>query len=332
MKQTIWYGGADVRLCDVPISPLGPRDVRVRVVACGVCGTDVHTIEGAFPLYAPPKPLGHETAGVVMEVGSAVHAVRPGDPVALDTSVPCGACFYCREGQPFFCPQRTSYVGGFAEQIVVPDEIVYPLPPSVPIELGVFAEPLSCALHALQNSSLRPGETAAIIGGGTIGQLLVQLARQMGAALVVLSDPEPQRRNMAVSCGADVAVDPLTDDLGERVRSLTNGRGVEVAFEAVGRAETVAAAVSLPRRRGTVMLVGVAAPTAEVVLRPYDIYERELTIRGSFIRSFTYARALALLPRLTLQPLVTHRFGLDAVPAAIRNVQQRRGVKTLVVP
>jgi 2-desacetyl-2-hydroxyethyl bacteriochlorophyllide A dehydrogenase len=328
----MWYGGHDLRLEERETPALGPDDVLIEVVACGVCGTDVHTLEDHFPVYKPPKPLGHETAGIVRAVGTNVADVRPGDAVALDTSVPCGTCFYCREGQPFLCLRRSSYTAGFADLQVVPAAVAYRLPPGVPVELGIFAEPLSCCLHALERSGMRPGERAAIVGGGAIGQILASLVRAAGASLVVVSDPEPGRREMAVARGADRAVDPLAEDLEAEVKGLTDGLGVDVAFEVVGRAETVRDCLRLPRRGGTVVLVGVAPPMAEVVMRPYEIYERELTIRGSFIRSNTFQRAVSLLGRLDLAPLISHRFALPQVAAAIANVRERRGMKTLVHP
>ncbi len=332
MRATIWYGGEDLRLEEREVPPLGPHDILVDVVACGVCGTDVHTLENAFAVYKPPKALGHETAGIVRDIGSDVTTVRPGDAVALDTSVPCGVCQFCREGRPFLCPRRISYTGGFADVQVAPEAIAYRLPPGIPVELGVFAEPLSCCLHALELSGMRAGQSAAIVGGGAVGQIMAALVRGTGASLVIVSDPEEQRRATALARGADRAVDPLHEDVLEVVQELTDGLGVDVAFEIVGRADTVRECLRLPRRGGTAMLVGVAPPEAELTIRPYEIYERELTIRGSFIRSNTFQRAVNLMGRLDLGPLITHRFPLTDVAAAIANVRDRRGLKTLVQP
>ncbi len=332
MRATIWYGGHDLRLEERAVPALGTQDVLVEVVACGVCGTDVHTLENHFPVYAPPKALGHETAGIVREVGAGVTTLRPGDAVALDTSVPCGACFYCREGQPFLCLQRVSYTGGFADLQVAPAAIAYRLPAGVPVEVGVFAEPLSCCLHALERSGMRAGERVAIVGGGAVGQVLTSLVHAAGASLLIVSDPEQQRRRTALERGADLAVNPLSEDLEAVVKEATDNLGVDVAFEVVGRAETLRDCLRLPRRGGTVVLVGVAPPTAELTIRPYEIYERELTIRGSFIRSNTFQRAVQLLGRLDLAPLISHRFALPQVAEAIANVRERRGLKTLVHP
>ncbi|GAC1428119.1 MAG: zinc-dependent alcohol dehydrogenase family protein [Chloroflexota bacterium] len=332
MRVAMWHGGHDLRLEEQEVPTPGPGDVLVEVVACGVCGTDVHTLEDHFPLYKPPKPLGHETAGLVRALGAGVESLRPGDAVALDTSVPCGACFYCREGQSFLCLARVSYTGGFADFQLVPAAVAYRLPPGIPVELGIFAEPLSCCLHALDRSGLRAGDRAAIVGGGAVGQILASLVRGAGASLLVVSDPEPARRTTAIARGADRAVDPAVEALEAVVKGLTGGLGVDVAFEVVGRPETVAACLRLPRRGGTVMLVGVSPPTAELTVHPYEIYERELTIRGSFIRSNTFQRAVSLLGRLDLPPLISHRFPLLAVDTAIANVRERRGLKTIVHP
>src|SRR5918911_810520 len=142
----VWHGQGDLRLEQRALPSLGPADVLVQVVACGVCATDLHLLDGSIALYQPPKILGHEVGGVVCAVGDAVTHVGVGDAVALDTSVPCNTCFHCREARPFMCPNRVSVSAGFSEVNVVPASVVYRLPTGIAPAVGALAEPLSCAI------------------------------------------------------------------------------------------------------------------------------------------------------------------------------------------
>lgn len=332
MTCAVWRGVGDLRVerREVP-RPQG-RNVLVKVEACGVCGTDLHLLDGSIALYQPPRVLGHESSGIVVAVGPEVRSVGVGAAVTIDPNLPCGACFYCREAQPYMCTDRTSTIGGFAEYQLVPEQTVYPLPPSLPTLHGALAEPLSACLHALELAGPRVGGTVAVVGGGTIGLLLVQLARRSGAVLVAVSEPDPIRRELAVRLGADLAIDPTAEDPRERLLAATQGVGVDCAFEAVGAAATAQTAIALPRRGGTVVLVGVAPTSAEITLRPYDLFERELTLRASFIRTYEFRRAVALLPILELEPLIGERFPLPRILDAFAAAGSRRGVKTLVTP
>lgn len=331
-RVVVWHGPNDLRLEERALPELGPHEVLVEVAGCGLCATDVHLVEGLIPFYKPPRVLGHETSGTVRAVGPEVGTVRPGQAVALDTSTGCGTCFYCREGKPMSCPLRAGYGMGWADYQVVPEQIVYPLPDGVALELGAFAEPLSCALHAVEQSGLRLGESVAIIGAGAIGLLTLQVARLSGPNELIVSDPEPARRELALRMGATRVVDPTREDLTEVTREVTGGLGPDRVFEAVGAGPTIEAAVALPRRGGMVVVIGVAPTAAEVRLRPYELFEREITIHFSFVRTFEFRRAVALLPRLDLAPLLTHRFPLDRTAEAIRAASTRAGLKVQVQP
>jgi 2-desacetyl-2-hydroxyethyl bacteriochlorophyllide A dehydrogenase len=328
----VWYGKGDLRLERRQVPALGPRDVLLDVALCGVCGTDVHMVDGEYPLAKPPRVIGHEFSGTVRDVGSAVTAVQAGDRVAVDPSVSCGACFYCRQGLPLMCEHRVATHGGMGEVAVLPDRTMFPLPKDVSLQAAALAEPLSCCLHTINQSGIKPGDRVAIVGGGTIGLLLLQLARRAGATRALVSEPTPSKRDVALRLGADVAVDPLNEDLQAAAREMSGGRGVDVALEAVGARQTVIDALALPRRGGTVVLMGVASPTTEVPLRPFDIFERELTIKGAYIREFEFQRAVELLHTLELEALITDRFPLSRAVEALGNVKSGRGIKTVVEP
>jgi L-iditol 2-dehydrogenase len=328
----VWYGGSELRVEQRPVPPLGPTEALVEIALCGICGTDVHILDGEFPMYAPPRVLGHEFSGTVREVGSLVTAVKSGDRVVADPSVGCGACFFCRERLPYMCPNRQSFHGGFSEYTVAPQSALYPIPESVSLRAAALTEPLSCGLHAVMSAGVQPGDTVGIVGAGIIGLLLLQLVRRVGAARVLVSDLSPHRREIALRLGASEAVDPAVEDVVATAREITAGRGVDVAFEAVGSVPTVRDCLALPRRGGTAMVVGVAPPSAEVSIRPYDLFERELTIKGSFIRTYEFRRTVELLPSLELESLITDEFPLVDVADAIAHVRRREGIKTALRP
>ncbi len=326
----VWYGVNDLRVERRSLGALGPREVLVEIALCGVCGTDVHILDGEFPMYNAPRVLGHEYSGVVRALGSDVTRVAVGDPVAVDPSLACGTCFFCLESLPYMCQSRTSFHGGFGEYTIAPEGALFPVPRGVSLEAAALSEPLSCCLHTINRAQLRAGDRVAIVGAGIIGLLLLQLARRSGASRVLVSDPAPHRRETALRLGADVAIDPTSEDLQAAASDLTDGIGPDVVLEAVGSARTVQDALSLARRGGTVVVMGVAPPAAEVSIRPYDLFDRELTIKGAYIRANEFRRTVELLPLLELESLITDVFPLDRAPQAVENVRQRKGIKTAI--
>jgi 2-desacetyl-2-hydroxyethyl bacteriochlorophyllide A dehydrogenase len=330
--SAVWYGAGDLRLEERPVPEIGPQDVLVDVVSCGVCATDLHLLDGSIGLYAPPRVLGHEVAGIVSAVGDNVSHVKKGDAVALDTSVACNTCFYCREARPFMCLNRVNVGAGFSEYNVVPASVVYKLPPGLKPELGSLAEPLSCAMHAVSRAELRPTDSVAIVGAGALGLLVLIVARLSGATRSVVSDLDATRRELAAHFGASRVVDPATEDLVAVAKEMTDGRGVDCAFEAVGSAATIEQAFNLPRRGGTLVQVSVPPTAARVALPAYELFSRELTIKGSYIRTTEFHRAVDLLGTLDLSPLVTRRFELRGIHDAIAAARGRQSIRVLVGP
>jgi threonine dehydrogenase-like Zn-dependent dehydrogenase len=290
----------------------------------------LHILDGSIALYQPPKVLGHEVGGIVREVGADVRHVGRGDAVALDTTVSCQACFFCREGQPFMCADRTSTAAGFADYQLVPGSVVFKLPPGLEPEMGALAEPLSCAMHAVDRAGIRPADSVAIVGGGALGLLVLQVARMSGATTIIVSEPDAERRALAERLGATRTLDPTSIDPVEVVRAETDGRGVDCAFEAVGSVRTIEQAFSLPRQGGTLIQVSVPPTTARLDLPAYELFSRELTIRGSFIRTTEFRRAVELLGVLDLRPMITERFALSQAPLAVEAARRRQGIRVLV--
>ncbi len=273
---------------DVPRPQPAPDEVLVRVEACGICGSDVHGLDGSTGRRQPPIIMGHEAAGVVAEAGPAVDGWAVGERVTFDSTIYRLDDWYTRRGLYNLSDGRTVLGvspgeyrrhGAFAEYVAVPQHILHRLPASVSFEQAAMVEPVAVAAHAAALTPLAAGDIAVVVGAGVIGLCLVQVLRVAGCARVFAVDLEPQRRELARRLGADDALDPREADVVETIAAATGGRGADVAFEAVGVADTVRMAIDAVRRGGTVTLVGNLSPAVEVPLQA--IVTRQLRLQGS---------------------------------------------------
>jgi L-iditol 2-dehydrogenase len=299
---------------DLPIPTCGSRDVLVQVAACGICGSDVHGYDGASGRRIPPIVMGHEAAGIVAAVGSDVRSVSPGDRVTFDSTVYCAKCEFCLRGEVNLCDDRQVVgvscgeyrrAGAFAEYITVPEYIVYRLPPTLSFAEAAMLEAVSVALHAVKLSCIEGGETALVIGAGMIGLLILQAARVAGCSRVFVADVDGTRLKMAANLGADETLLVSGADLLREVLRLTNGRGVDVVLEAVGRNETVASAIDCVRKGGTVTLVGNIAP--EVSLPLQKVVTRQIRLQGSCASAGEYPEAMELVSsgKIKVAPMIS---------------------------
>jgi len=318
-------GGVGVESREVP-KP-GPGELRVRVAASGLCGTDLHIASGEYPLASPGVTLGHEFSGTVVEAGEGVDAFAEGDRIVVDPNIPCRVCRYCHGSRPHLCenPQAIGVTrdGGLSEFALIPAPQAYRVPDGLPDEAAALTEPLACALHAVDLGGLRPGDKALVLGAGPIGILCSMLLVAAGASEVLVSEPNADRRERIRRIGAEpLEPESVSEAMAERV------------FECVGRPETMRAAVEAARPGGTVMWVGVAPPDAEVPVKPYDVFSRELTIRGSYTNPYVMDRALAMLAsgRLDWEVIVTHRFALEDFGEAWAAHREGAGLKISVQP
>lgn len=317
---------------DVP-SP-GPGEVLVRVEACGVCGTDFHIFKGEAPA-RPPVVLGHEYCGEVVALGEGVAGLQPGDRVAVDPNIACGRCYHCRLGKVHLCESMealgVTMDGGFTEYSVVPATQCHVLPAGMPAVQGAFVEPVACCVHGIDLAGIRPGNTVVVLGGGTIGLILLQLAQRSGATTLIVSEPVQKKRELALELGATLAVDPLSADLEEQVRAVAPA-GADIIIEAVGRPETVEAAVRIAARGGCILLFGVVPEDAKVPVSPFAIYKKELRIQGSYVNPFTFSRAISLLASgaVKVEPLVEQVVPVGDLPSVLASGPSAGGAKTLV--
>lgn len=320
--------------------PLSDSEVRIRVKACGVCGTDVHIFHGeaGSARVIPPVILGHEYAGIVEEIGAKVSGLLPGDHVTVDPNIYCGECVYCRSGKKQFCENLQALGvtrdGGFAEYNVAPASQCFQLSKELPFTAGAMAEPLACCLHGIDNAGIRPGDTVCVVGGGAIGLLMVQLARLSGASCVILSEPVEMRRQAGLLVGADIAVDPVRENLSERIWEKTGKNGADVVIECVGNTTAVHSAFAAAGFGAAVLLFSVPAPGATAELPLFDVYKKELRICGSFINPDTHLRAVELLNagRINTEPIITHIFSVSETEKAIRMQMSSESIKVMVVP
>jgi 2-desacetyl-2-hydroxyethyl bacteriochlorophyllide A dehydrogenase len=336
MKSAVLYGRHDLRVEDRAIPSLGPAEVLIKVGYTGICGSDIHLFEGmqmpSSLLNPGPRIIGHEVVGTVAEVGADVTTCRPGDRVSCIPWEACGICHYCRRGIVNHCTNKRRISGAFAEFATAPQGTIFKIPDAMPMQHAALAEPLSCCVWAIDLAGLRSGETAVVIGAGTMGLLLQLLAQSSGAAQTVVSEPNPTRRALAARFGATTTVNPREQNLGDIVREMTDGLGADVAFEAVGHPATVQDALGVVRNAGTVVIVGVADPKVTLPFSPYDVYLRELTVRACFTRRLSFDRALNWLHQERFGQLITHVFPLANMAEAMEIARTGGGGKVLVAP
>ncbi len=298
---------------DVPDPEVGPEDVLVAVKACGICGSDIHGMDGSSGRRLPPIIMGHEAAGVIAAVGGQVTGWQAGDRVTFDSTVFCGECWFCRRGEPNLCDRRRvlgvscdeyRWHGAFAERVAVPQRILYRLPDDVTFVRGCFVEPLSVARHALALNPPVLGDQAVVIGAGIIGLLVIQLLRASGCGRVIAVDLDPGRLEVARRLGATDTLPARDTDVPAEVRALT-GRGADTAFDAVGLPPTVASAAQCVRKGGSLTLIGNLAPSAELPLQA--VVTRQLSLFGSCASAGEYPECLDLMARgvVDVDPLIS---------------------------
>ena len=342
MRAARLYGPGEVRVDEVPRPSPGPGEALVRVEAVGICGSDVHYFrEGRIGTTVASEPivLGHEASGVVEEVGEGVEGLEPGDRVAVDPAVPCGRCEWCRRGDPNLCP----YVkflgtpptdGALRELIAHPADALFKLPEDLSYEDGAMLEPLGVALHAVDLAHIRPGITAAVFGVGTIGLLIVQLLKLCGAAVKLASDLLPRHLELAEEFGAEGVVRADIEDPVWKVKEATEGRGVDLAFEAAWVHGTTEQAVEALAPGGTLVLVGIPSGEDVVSFRASSSRRKGLTVRMVRRMKHAYPRAIEMARRglLDLRTPVTHRFPIEEVGRAfvVASEHEEGAIKVMV--
>lgn len=339
MKSAVFYGKHDLRLEEYEMPVVGPEDVLIQVKACGVCGTDVHIYEGdkGAAEVTPPTILGHEFSGLVVRTGKAVSNCREGDRVCIDPNCYCGACEACRNGAAHFCEHMIGYGttvnGGFAEYCAVNCRQVYRLGENTSFEQGAMAEPAACCLHGLDMCEIRPGHQVVVIGGGMIGLLMVQLAKLAGAARVALLEPVEGKREVAGRLGADLRIDPLHENVKDAL-AAAGMTWINTVIECVGRPSTMEQAIEIAGNKAVVMMFGLTKPEDTIAIKPFQIFQKELVLKASYINPYTQKRALELIDsgRLDVSSMVSEVCGLDRLEDILSRPEIRAKGKYIISP
>jgi len=340
MQAAVLHGVRDLRLEDVPTPKLSANEVLIKINATGICGTDLHIYKGEWKTNTPII-LGHEFSGVIAETGHNVENLKVGDPVVAEPNILCGFCYFCRmSNRNYFCENLeatgVTIDGAFAEYLKIKAANVYKIPEGFNLEEAALIEPLACCVRGIDQAKIRAGDIVVIVGAGPIGLMLLQLVRQAGASMIIQTDMEDTRLKLASDLGADYTINIRREDPVKAVKGLTNGYGVDVAIEAVGSPKAITQAMKATRRGGRLSIFGVSPQDAVWEVKPFDLYDKELTITTSYRSPFTFQRAVKIASsgRVKLKPLISHIFKLEEIHRAFEVAEKRLegAIKVLVKP
>ena len=343
MQAAVLYGKEQIRVESVPLPEMGPEDVLVRVKAALTCGTDVKVFRRGYHarMIVPPALFGHELAGDIVAVGPEVSKFKVGQRVVAANSAPCKQCFYCRRNLENLCEDLLFNNGAYAEFIRIPGRIVnynlYEIPEHLSYQDAALIEPLACVIRGLDETNVRPGDTIAVIGLGPIGLMFVRLAKAVYGARVIAIGRRQTQLDRAMRMGAAEAISTAdTTDVVGAVRALTDGRGVDVAIEAVGKAETWDQAVHMLRRGGTVNFFGGCPNDSRVDLETNLLHYSEITCKASFHHTpYHIRKALDAVSRghITARDFVNREEPLKNLLEVMKYLMSHNGhMKTAIIP
>ncbi len=339
MKAAVFQGKHQMDILQKTVPTPHAGEVLVKVMACGICGTDVHIFEGDKGCgdTQPGTVLGHEFAGIVEAVGEGVTDFTVGDRVCVDPNDTCGSCYYCQHGMAHFCTGMkgigTMQDGGFAQFVVAPQKQCHGFSERITFAQAAMTEPVACCLHGMDLCNLKAGDTVVVIGGGMIGLLMLQLAKLAGAGVAVLLEPVEAKRETAKKLGADLCIDPLTQDVNA-ILAAEKLHQVDCVIECAGLPKTVEQAIDIAGKGATVMLFGLTKPDDTVAIKPFTVFEKELSIKASYINPYTQERALTLIDRnrLDVASMVYREISLEELSTVLSDPKQRALGKFIVNP
>ncbi len=350
MKAVIWYDRNDLRIEDIPEPTPDQGQVKLKVKACGICSSEVHEYQ-AGPFLVPMRPhpltgkcggplvIGHEFGAEVAEVGQGVTGFQPGERVTVNTLLYCGQCHYCKKGQYNMCvvlgATGGAADGGMADYVIVNESQLVRIPDSITDDMATFTEPLAVAVRAVKKSRLMLGHTAAIVGAGPLGLLIMQVCKSAGASQVYVVEPMAARREMALKLGATAVFDPVEGDAGKAVAALTDNLRCDVSFDCAGNQAGFDTAVKTTGRRGVICVAGLHLIPAQVPFLKLWMHEKELVFVTGYEDEFPAAVALLADGRINVNELITDRIKLDdAVEKGFKPLveEPEKHVKVLVYP
>jgi L-iditol 2-dehydrogenase len=289
---------------DMPDPQINDNEVLIEVKACGICGSDVHGMDGSSGRRHPPLIMGHEASGVIVDRGSAVRDFEPGVRVTFDSTIYCGSCYYCRKGLINLCdnrrvlgvsPPEYRQHGAFAQFVAVPEHILYRLPDNLSFVQAAMVEPVSIAFHAVALTPISLGDSAVVIGSGMVGIFVIQALRAAGCGQVIAVDLEQSKVDLAVELGADIGLRADKVEVTEEVQRLTDGKGANIAVEVVGNTAAVNAAIGSLRKGGALTIVGNLAATVDFPLQ--EVVTRQISVAGSCSSCGEYPACLDMIAK-----------------------------------
>lgn len=352
MKAALWYGKNDVRVEEVEDPKVVKGSVKIKVKWCGICGSDLHEYLGG-PIFIPvgqphplsgntaPVVLGHEFSGEVVEIGEGVTKFNVGDRVAVEPIVACGKCAACREGKYNLCSSLGFHGlcgsgGGFAEYTVFPEEFVHKIPDSMSYEQAALIEPMAVALHSIRMANFKTGDTAIVLGSGPIGLATIECLKAAGAKLVVVLQRKSIRQEYAKKAGADVVLDPNEVNIVEEVKKLTDGVGVDAAFETTGAKVGFNTGLDCLKFEGTMVVTSIWE--GETSFNPNVLVFSEKKIVGTLAYRHEFPATIAQMSdgRIKAEGYITKRILLDDIVeegfGALTGPEKKTHVKILVTP
>jgi 2-desacetyl-2-hydroxyethyl bacteriochlorophyllide A dehydrogenase len=335
MLAAIYNGNKKLEVCNHILPTLEFNELLIKVDSCGICGTDKHIFSGSAPS-SIPIILGHEYSGTIVDIGSSSSQFKIGDKVAVDPNIHCGYCNYCRKGNINFCENLkalgVTLNGGFAEYSIVPSSQAYILPNDFDLSIASFSEPLSCCLRGIKNAEIKPGNSVVIIGGGSIGLLMVQLVKNCGAAKVILIEPDQIKRALGLELGVDFVFEPKEERLFDQIGDLVNGH-VDVIIECVGHKNTIDDSIKLAGKGGKVVIFGLTPADQSINLNLQYLFHKELKIINSYLNPFTFQSAVDLLvnKKIEVLKLITQQISLEEIPDFFSNHAVSNNIKVQLI-
>jgi 2-desacetyl-2-hydroxyethyl bacteriochlorophyllide A dehydrogenase len=336
MRAAVTRSAGIIQMEEVPEPEMKPNEVKVKIAYAGLCGTDPENLAQTFGLMPPEaykgaRILGHEASGTIAAIGGSVkNKFKVGQRVAMNFRSACGSCYYCQNGMEHYCRTAEGASGCFAEYAVYPESAIYPLSDDITLEAGAMLEPVSVAVHAIDQAKVTTGSSVAICGGGPIGLLCLEMALKAGAAKTMLSEPIAEKRALAKKLGADVVVDPLSEDIEAVGKKLTDGRGFNTVIDASGNVKAAKQCINLADNCGTILWAAVYGKDVEIPVSPFIMYAKELTITSTFVSPYSFPRALAMLPKLELKSLITDIVPLKDIQKAFEMHKKGKSIKILI--
>ncbi|MCJ7697104.1 MAG: galactitol-1-phosphate 5-dehydrogenase [Thermoplasmata archaeon] len=315
MKAAVWYGGKDIRIEDLPTPKIKDDEVLVRVKAVSICGSDLHAYRGASKRRIPPLVMGHEFSGEIVKLGRTVKGLKEGERVVLEPVLSCGKCALCQRGRSNICENirlvGLHLSGAFSEYVPIPASKCHTLPDAVSFEEASLVEPLAVAVHAVNFASLEKDEDIGILGSGAVGLMTLQVVNNIGAEKLFAIDTLEYRLDLAKKLGATTTINAKKED---PVKEVLAYGGANTVFEAVGHQKTVQQALSMVKKGGKVVIIGMLEATMELGM--LDVTVKEIEIKGSYgYTSNDFKQALTLIAKgkVEVKPLITHVLSLHDI-------------------